>query len=180
MKNIIMMYTFDPKTREFTGSRQAQIVNGKMLTKSSYATSTPPPKNIPEGFTSRWNGSSWETVEDNRQHMDSDGTYTGGTPYWMPEDTWQSQARYMKELGPLPEGATMVKPKKSEKEKQFEAYQKELAEKKAWLASKDYVGTKISTGRATVEEYADVIAQMTEYAARVEELRALIAELESK
>lgn len=108
----------------------------------------------------------WAQVEDNR-----------GTKYWLPGDTWQSQARYMKELGPLPEGAVTVKPEKSEKEKQLEAYQTELAEKESWLREHDYIGVKIATGRATVDAYAAEIATMTEYAARVEELRMLIERL---
>ena len=73
-----------------------------------------------------------------------------------------------------------MKPEKSEKEKQREAYQAELYEKEQWLRAHDYIGTKIATGRATAEEYANVIAQMTEYAARVEELRTLIANIESE
>lgn len=36
---------------------------------------------------------------------------------------------------------------------------------------------KIATGRATVDDYAAEIATMTEYAARVEELRMLIERL---
>ena len=70
-------------------------------------------------------------------------------------------------------------PVQSEKEKQLEAYQAELAEKEQWLRDHDYIGVKIATGRATAEEYADEIATMTQCAARVEELRALMAELEA-
>ena len=55
------------------------------------------------------------------------------------------------------------------------ARQAELQEKQAWLSAHDYIGTKIATGRATTKDYADEIATMTEYAARVDELRTLIA-----
>ena len=68
----------------------------------------------------------------------------------------------------------------TEEEKQIVEYQTELREKEQWLTAHDYIGVKIATGRATVDDYAAEIATMTEYAARVEELRALIAELESK
>ena len=115
------------------------------------------------GKAAVWNGTAWELIEDNR-----------GTKYWLPGDVWNSEPREMKDLGPLPEGAVTVQPEKSEKEKQLEAYQTELREKEAWLASKDYIGVKIATGRATVDDYAAEIATMTEYAARVEELRMLI------
>lgn len=66
-------------------------------------------------------------------------------------------------------------PEPTEAEKTLAAYQAELQEKQAWLSAHDYIGTKIATGRATTEDYADEIATMTEYAARVEELRTLIA-----
>lgn len=141
-----------------------------------------PPLDAKEGYAVVWNGTAWEYIEDHRQKRDMGGVPIEGTgtAYWLPDDTWQSPARYMTELGPLPEGAVTVKPEKSEKEKQREAYQAELAEKEKWLRDHDYIGVKIATGRATAEEYADVIAQMTEYAARVEELRTLIVSLESE
>ena len=109
-----MMYMFDAKTREYKGSRPAQELNGKALTKSAFATPTPPPASIPEGYVARWTGSEWELVEDHRQHLDSKGTKQGGTPYWLPSegDDWQSQPRYTEDLGPLPSGAVTVRPEK--------------------------------------------------------------------
>lgn len=134
-----------------------------------------------EGFAVCWNGTAWEYIEDHRQKRDMGGVPIEGTgtAFWLPDDTWQSQARYMKELGPLPNGAVLEQPEKSEKEKQLEEYKAELAEKEQWLRDHDYIGTKIATGRATAEDYADEIATMTEYAARVEELRALMADVGS-
>ena len=109
-----MMHMFDAKTREYKGARPAQELNGKPLTKSAYATPTPPPENIPDGHVARWTGSEWELVEDHRQHLDSKGTKQGGTPYWLPSegDDWQSQPRYTEDLGPLPSGATTQRPEK--------------------------------------------------------------------
>ena len=109
-----MMYMFDAKTREYKGSRPAQELNGKALTKSAFATPTPPPASIPEGHVARWTGSEWELVEDHRQHLDSTGTKQGGTPYWLPSegDDWQSPPRYTEDLGPLPSGATRQRPEK--------------------------------------------------------------------
>lgn len=109
-----MMYMFDAKTREYKGSRPAQELNGKALTKSAFATPTPPPASIPEGYVARWTGSEWELVEDHRQHLDEKGTKQGGTPYWLPSegDDWQSQPRYTEDLGPLPSGAVTVRPEK--------------------------------------------------------------------
>ena len=109
-----MMYMFDVKTREYKGSRPAQELNGKPLTKSASATPAPPPENIPEGHVARWTGKDRELVEDHRQHLDSKGTKQGGTPYWLPSegDDWQSQPRYTEDLGPLPSGATTQRPEK--------------------------------------------------------------------
>ncbi|MGN0907634.1 MAG: hypothetical protein ACI4NM_10835 [Bullifex sp.] len=45
----------------------------------------------------------------------------------------------------------------------------------AWLSEHDYIGTKIATGRATVEEYAGKIALMNEKANRISEIDALLA-----
>ena len=114
MSSLPMMYTFDPQTRVHTGSRPAQVVGGKPLMQSAYATATPPPETIPEGHVARWTGTAWETVEDHRQHLDSKGTKTGGTPFWLPAegDDWQSQPRYTEALGPLPSGAVTRRPEK--------------------------------------------------------------------
>ena len=115
MPSIPMMYTFDPHTRVHTGSRPAQVLNGKPLTQSAYATATPPPASIAEGHVARWTGTAWETVEDHRQHMNSKGTKTGGTPYWLPAegDDHTSPPRYMETPGPLPAGAVTERPARS-------------------------------------------------------------------
>ena len=113
MPSIPMMYTFDPQTRVHTGSRPAQVVGGKPLTQSAYATATPPPDVITEGKVARWTGTQWELVEDHRQHLDSTGTKQGGTPFWLAgEDDWQSPPRYTEDLGPLPAGAMTTRPEK--------------------------------------------------------------------
>lgn len=61
-----------------------------------------------------WNGKAWEYKEDHRQKRDKGGVIEegSGTPYWMPGDTWESPARYMTDLGPLPKGAMRTKPEK--------------------------------------------------------------------
>lgn len=108
------MYTIDLRTGALTGSRPAQVVGGKELTVCAGATPVAPPADIPTGHAARWTGSAWEVVEDHRQHMDSKGTKTGGTPFWLPAkgDDWQSPPRYTEDLGPLPEGAMTERPEK--------------------------------------------------------------------
>lgn len=50
----------------------------------------------------------------------------------------------------------------------------EKEELKLWLSNHDYIGTKIATGRATVEEYADIIKEMKIKANRINEINELL------
>lgn len=57
----------------------------------------------------------WAEIEDHRQQKDKrdriiEGT---GTPYWLDGDNYQNEAKYMIELGELPQGAITVKPLKT-------------------------------------------------------------------
>lgn len=61
-------------------------------------------------------------------------------------------------------------PKPTEEELKRQALVEEKAQLKTWLKEHDYIGTKIATGRATVEEYASEIALMTEKANRINEI----------
>ena len=54
-----------------------------------------------------------------------------------------------------------------------------ILDREAKLKEHDYVSAKIADGRATAEEYADVIAQKTVWAEEVNAARAEIAELEA-
>ena len=53
----------------------------------------------------------------------------------------------------------------------------EKAELESWLKNHDYIGTKIATGRATVEEYATEIEEMKEKAERINEIDRLLESL---
>jgi hypothetical protein len=57
---------------------------------------------------------------------------------------------------------------------EFDEKQARLNALRELLSRYDYIGTKIATGRATKEEYADEIARMTAWA---EEINALEAEI---
>ena len=58
-----------------------------------------------------------------------------------------------------------------------QALQTEKAELEAWLKAHDYIGVKIATGRATVDDYSDEIALMTEKAERINEIDAILESL---
>ena len=68
-------------------------------------------------------------------------------------------------------------PKPTEEELRRQALQIEKAELEAWLKAHDYIGVKIATGRATVEEYVTEIAEMTEKANRINEIDKLLETL---
>ena len=76
------------------------------------------------------------------------------------------------------DGSVYVEPPKpTEEELRRQALQTEKAELEAWLKEHDYIGVKIATGRATVEEYANEIAEMTEKAERINEIDKLLETL---
>ena len=69
------------------------------------------------------------------------------------------------------DGSVYVEPPKpTEEELKRQSLQTEKAELESWLKAHDYIGTKIATGRATVEEYASEIAEMSEKASRINEI----------
>ena len=73
------------------------------------------------------------------------------------------------------DGSVYVEPTKpTEEELRRQALQTEKAELEAWLKAHDYIGVKIATGRATVEEYANEIAEMTDKANRINEIDAML------
>ena len=67
--------------------------------------------------------------------------------------------------------STYVEPlKPTEEELRKQVLQLEKATLEIWLREHDYIGTKIATGRATIEEYASEIAEMSEKANRINEI----------
>lgn len=76
------------------------------------------------------------------------------------------------------DGSVYVEPPKpTEEELRRQALQSEKAELEAWLKAHDYIGVKIATGRATIDDYADEIALMTEKAERINEIDRLLESL---
>lgn len=52
----------------------------------------------------------------------------------------------------------------------------EKSDLERWLKEHDYVGVKIATGRASISEYADVIAEMNIKAERINEINKILNE----
>ena len=76
------------------------------------------------------------------------------------------------------DGSVYVEPPKpTAEELRRQALQTEKAELEAWLSAHDYIGVKIATGRATIDDYAVEIALMTEKAKRINEIDAILESL---
>ena len=76
------------------------------------------------------------------------------------------------------DGSVYVEPPKpTEEELRRQALQTEKAELEAWLSAHDYIGVKIATGRASIDDYADEIALMTEKAERINEINSILESL---
>ena len=68
-------------------------------------------------------------------------------------------------------------PKPTEEELRKQNLLNEKVELEAWFKGHDYIGVKIATKRATIEEYATEIEEMTEKAERINEINALLENL---
>ena len=73
------------------------------------------------------------------------------------------------------DGSVYVEPPKpTEEDLRRQALRTEKAELEAWLKAHDCIGVKIATSRASIDDYADEIALMTEKAERINEIDVLL------
>ena len=113
-------YKYDKNTKEYLYNEKAFLdpLETKLAGKPVYLlpvdSTFTEPLEAKKGYAVVWNGEMWEYKEDHRQQRDIGGVIVedSGTPYWMPGDTWQTPARYMVELGSLPEKAMLKAPEK--------------------------------------------------------------------
>ena len=68
----------------------------------------------------------------------------------------------------------------NERQEKREKIQAEIRGLQNLLQQHDYIGAKIAMGRATVDEYADEIAQSNEWAAKINELQDELEQLDVK
>lgn len=89
------------------------LTTGEYVLKQEIGTALTPPE-PKQGFARIFNGTAWEYVEDHRQVKDQDGNIISGsgTPYWLPGDTYATEARYMTTVGALPATAILTQPEK--------------------------------------------------------------------
>lgn len=146
------VYKYNEDTKEYIRTEQAQLdpLESKKQSKSIYllpanATFTAPPAEK-EGFAHVWNGENWQEVEDHR-----------GTEYWLPGEGYGTPAHEMKELGPLPEGATTTAPEKTLDELKTD----KLAEVDRWTAAKITGGFVSNASGEAVTYDSDKDTQLT-------------------
>jgi hypothetical protein len=123
----MLVYKFHPETKEYLYAVEAYIdpLETKKQKKDIYllpANATfIQPLDYKEQYAIVWNGESWEYIEDHRVVYDTNGKIIKGTPYWLKTDSYDTPARYMTELGALPNEILFVVP-----EKPLEVIQREL------------------------------------------------------
>lgn len=99
-----------------------------------------------ENYIPVWNGAAWVETEDYR-----------GKEYWLPGDGYGTPAHEMKELGPLPEGATTTAPEKTLDELKAD----KLAEIDSWTAAKITGGFVSNASGEAVTYDSDKDTQLT-------------------
>lgn len=136
-------YKYHAQTKEYLYAEEAFLdplesqAQGKPVYLLPADSTFTEPLTAQKGHAVCWNGEAWEYIEDHRQKQDRNGEHlTGqGTPYWMPGDDWQTPARYMMELGKLPEGAMLKAPEKPAEVLAEEELAKAKAERAAAVAA---------------------------------------------
>ena len=131
------------------------------------ATFTEPPAKR-TGYTAVWNGSGWTDVEDHR-----------GVQYWPKGATHNSASIEMKELGPLPDGASLTRPEQTAEEKAAEEKRRKEAEAEAArVPALEAAVAELGITASSDKEESDAAA--LDLAAYAAELEARIAKLEAK
>lgn len=105
------VYFYNKDTKEFSHKGLAQLdpLESKLQNKKIYLcpASATFIETLPEkyGFSQIWSSNGWQYIEDNR-----------GKEYWNYGDSFYDKPHIMKELGHLPNGASLIRPKKTEEE----------------------------------------------------------------
>lgn len=131
------------------------------------ATFTEPPAKR-TGYTAIWNGSGWIETEDHR-----------GIQYWPKGATYNSASVEMKDLGTLPDGASLTRPEQTADEIAAEKEQREQAEAEAARVP-DLEAAVAELGVTSASDKEESDAAALDLAAYAAELEQRIAILEAK
>ena len=151
----------------FSDPVRSRIEGREVYLLPANATFTAPPAKR-TGYTAVWNGSGWTDVEDHR-----------GVQYWPKGATHNSASIEMKELGPLPDGASLTRPEQTAEEKSAEEERRKQAEAEAArVPDLEAAGAELGMIASSDKEESDAAA--LDLAAYAAELEARIAKLEAK
>lgn len=167
-------YMYSPTTHEFLESVLCfpDPVRSRMEGREVYllpANSTftePPAKRT--GYIAVWNGSEWIETEDHR-----------GIQYWPKGATHNSAPVEMKELGPLPDGASLTRPEQTDEEKAAEEERRKQAEAEAARVP-DLEAAVAELGMTSTSDKEESDAAVLDLAAYAAELEQRITKLEEK
>ena len=120
------------------------------------------------GYTALWNGSGWIETEDHR-----------GVQFWPKGAPYNSAPIEMKELGPLPVGASLTRPEQTDEEKAAEEEQRKQSEAEAARVP-DLEAAVAELGEVAAADKEETDSAAVDLAAYAAELEARIAKLEEK
>lgn len=167
-------YMYSPTTHEFLETVPCfpDPVRSRMEGREVYllpanATFTAPPAKR-TGYTAIWNGTGWIETEDHR-----------GVQYWLKGATFNSSPMEMKELGPLPAGASLTRPEQTDEEKAAEENRRKQAEAEASRVP-DLEAAVAELGMTSTSDKEGTDAAVLDLAAYAAELEQRIAKLEEK
>ena len=169
---MITIYTYD-KNNEYLGE-SATILDPEESKKQGKDVLLMPPNSttikpvMKEGCAPVWNGSEWIETEDHR-----------GSQYWPKGATSNSAPVEMKELGPLPEGASLTRPEQTDEEKAAEEERRKQAEAEA-ARGPDLEAAVAELGITASSDKEESDAAVLDLAAYAAELEQRIAKLEAK
>ena len=123
------VYFYDEKTKEYSYEGCAQLdpleseIQGREIYLLPANATFEKPFEKKDGWTQFWEDEKWVEIEDFREKE-----------YWPSGSSFYDSPIKMKEVGPLPEGATLTRPEKTEEELEFERLTKSKSERAAYVS----------------------------------------------
>ena len=164
------LYMFDPSTLEHILTKPAPVLDGIVLAKNAFGTTTPvgPTR---EGYAQVWRAKTsgtWlythedtvlasESEEGEWYYIEDHRNQESASPYWLPEDDYTVTGRTMTSLGAYPKNARFKQP-----EKPYSVY---VSEKKTEINNKFSAAMRSLTSRYPDMEVATFAKQEAEAAA---------------
>lgn len=140
----MIVYTYDENTREFLHITATELdpleteLQGKEVWLLPANSTFEAPPGAKEKEVAVWENGAWVIKEDHRKKRDEGGAIIdeSGTPFWLNGDTYETPARYMTEIGPLPDGVIFEQPEKPQELIEAEIQQEFSSAIQSYLDSK--------------------------------------------